>query len=73
MQPWGEQIRVKQSVMVAMEEPVQEEEPVAEEVEKKVKLKITSIFTESDDDAPPVEVETKEPKKKNSKMRDKFK
>jgi hypothetical protein len=70
MQPWGEQIRVKQSVMVAMEEPVQEEEPVAEEVEKKVKLKITSIFTESDDDAEPVEVETKP--RKNSKMREKL-
>lgn len=73
MQPWGEQIRVKQSVMIAMEEPVQEDEPVAEEVEKKVKLKITSIFTEEDSDAPPVEEECGKPKKKNSKMRDKFK
>jgi len=73
MQPWGEQIRVKQSVMVSMEEPVQEEESVQEEVEKKVKLKITSIFTESDDDAEPAEVETKTTTKKNSKMRDKFK
>ena len=77
MQPWGEQIRVKQSVMVAVEEPVQEEEEVVEEIEKKVKLKITSIFTESDEDSPPVEEECgkehKEPKKQNKKMRDKFK
>ena len=76
MQPWGEQIRVKQSVMVAVEEPVQEEEVAEEAPIEKVKLKITSIFTESDDDAPPVEEdcgkEHKE-KKKNKKMRDKFK
>jgi len=73
MQPWGEQIRVKQSVMVAVEEPVQEEEVVEETPIERVKLKITSIFTESDDDAPVEEECDKEPKKKNNKMRDKFK
>ena len=74
MQPWAEQINVKQSVMVAMEEPVQEEEPVAEEIEKKVKLKITSIFTEEDTDAPPVKEcdKTAVAKKMNKKMREKF-
>lgn len=73
MQPWAEQIRVKQSVMVAVEEPVQEEEIVEEAPVEKVKLKITSIFTEEDNDAPVVEECDKEEKKVNKKMRDKFK
>ena len=73
MQPWGEQIRVKQSVMVAVEQPVQEEEVVEDAPIEKVKLKITSIFTESDDDAPVEEECDKEEKKVNKKMRDKFK
>ena len=73
MQPWGEQIRVKKSVIVKMEEPVVEEEKVEEAPAEKVKLKITSIFTEEDVDAPPVEeCDDKETKKKNKKMREKL-
>ena len=75
MQPWAEQIRVKQSVVVKMDEPVVEEEKVEEAPEKKVKLKITSIFTEEDVDAPVEEECGKDHKKdtkKNKKMRDKL-
>ena len=75
MQPWAEEIKVKQSVSV-------EVAPMAEDLkedvvpEKKVKLKITSIFTEEDSD--PVEEEKVCPeekvnKNKNKKFRDKMK
>ena len=75
MQPWAEEIRVKQSVSVEVA-PV--EEDLKEEVlEKKVKLKITSIFTEEDSE-PNVDEEcdkdkTKNKVNKNSKLRNKFK
>ncbi len=80
MQPWAEEIRVKQSVSVEvapMAEDIKEEELP---LEKKVKLKITSIFTEEDSD-PSVEEECdgsgdnkkeKDKSKKNSKLRNKF-
>lgn len=71
MLPWAEQIRVKQSVMVSVK-PVKEEE-TPEPVAEKVKLKITSIFTEEDSE--PVEEQEcveKEAKKFNKKMRKKF-
>jgi len=71
MQPWNEQVRVKQSVNIEVA-PVEEEikeEPVTE----KIKLKITSIFTESDDDVEIEEECATEKINKNNKLRDKFK
>ena len=73
MQPWAEEIRVKQSVSVEVE-PMAEDLKEEEAPEKKVKLKITSIFTE-DDSIPTVEEECNNEKKisKNNKLRNKFK
>jgi len=76
MQPWGEQIRVKNSVMVKLEDPVVEEDKIEEAPSEKVKLKITSIFTEEDISTPVKEEcdddNNNEKKKKNDKMRKKF-
>lgn len=76
MQPWGEQIQVKNSVSVAVA-PVVEEEVETEPPVEKVKLKITSIFTESDgepEEMVEIEEECAEKKaSKNKKLRDKFK
>ena len=69
MQPWGEQIRVKQSVKISIEEPVVDSEPVQEDIDRKVNLKFASIFTEEDTDS----VEEECIKKKNNKMREKLK
>lgn len=71
MQPWGEQIRVKQSVSVEVK-PVKEEDSVEEKIEEKVKLKISSIFTEEEGDHVEEECNKKKDVKKNNKMREKF-
>ena len=49
MMPWSDKINVKQSVSVSVpKEPVVENEETEPPVEKKVRLKIASIFSESD-------------------------
>ncbi len=70
MQPWAEEIRVKQSVNIEVE-PIPEDLKEEELPEKKIKLKITSIFTEGDSD--PVDKIVTEKANKNNKLRDKFK
>lgn len=83
MQPWAEEINVKQSVSVEVAPMAEELEEAEIPIEKKVKLKITSIFTEEDSD--PVDEEcdgsgggdgsgktNKKKSSKNSKLRKKF-
>lgn len=73
MQPWAEEIRVKQSVSVEVA-PVAEDLREEELPEKKIKLKITSIFTEEDSEPAEVEEEcTKNKVNKNKKFREKMK
>ena len=68
MMPWAEQVRVKKSVTVAVEE-MKDEAPVQEEQEKKVNIKLTSIFAESDGEEEEVPVVHEEDKKKNERLR----
>lgn len=72
MQPWAEEVRIKKSVSVAVAPVVSESEEIDDEPEKKVNLKMASIFTEETVDEPEVEECEEEPKKKNEKLRKKF-
>lgn len=73
MQPWSEQIRVKKSVSVEVK-PVVEESVSDPEPEKKIKMKIASIFTEEEVDTVEEDCgkDHKEDKRKNKKMREKM-
>lgn len=73
MQPWGEEIRIKQSVKIQVAEAVEPEpEPVEESV--KVNLKLAAVFSESniEEECGAEEEEKDDKKKKNEKMRSKF-
>ena len=80
MQPWSEQVRVKKSVSIEVA-PIKEETKVEtiEEARDKVKLAITSIFSDEDIEPAPAPVsapahvqeceeDKPEKKKKNSKL-----
>lgn len=69
MMPWAEQVRVKQSVSVEVED-MKDEAPVAEENDKKVNIKFTSIFAEQDGEVEEEPVHEEEPKVKNDRLRD---
>lgn len=62
MQPWAEQIRIKKSVNVAVQ-TVKDEAPVHEDVTKDVKVRMATIFAESDGDVEPEKIEIVEDKK----------
>lgn len=73
MQPWAEEIRVKQSVMVKVEEAIDPEPEKVEEAEK-VNVKLASMFSEvtiTEECGKDHKKEEKE-EKKNPKMREKF-
>ena len=73
MQPWAEEVRIKQSVKIQVAEAVDPEPEKVEEV-KQVNLKLAAMFSEEnvEEDEGCVEPEKKEKKDKNDAMRRKF-
>jgi hypothetical protein len=72
MQPWGEEVRIKQSVKVQVAEAIDPEPEKVEEV-KTVNLKLAAMFSEENIEGECDEPEEKKEKKeKNSAMRKKL-